>query len=171
MKTWLVVRCAVVFALSMAAPLAAQGGAAGFWAGGGLGLGAASGLETLGIALAIDLNLHRAPTLISARTSIVAEVLGDGVADVGVLYGRMRVVGASSRSVAAGLGVVLFEDCPGGLSSRACEPDATFGIPFSARASLVGGGVIGVGIEILGNLNHRASFIAALARIELGSIR
>jgi len=145
-----------------------------FWLTAGLGGGYfsdSSQESTEGIALVGQLSYLRGVHLWSLRGSVVAEVLGDGIADLGVLYGRRSEGPQSHVSASAGLGLVYYEDCPGGLGTGGCRSATSLGIPFALTASWRPAPVVGFGVQALGNLNGSHSFIAGLFILELGNLR
>jgi hypothetical protein len=127
--------------------------------------------EGEGLAAMAELSYRTGPHLISARGSLIAEILGDGIADFGLLYGLSRDDGASHLSVSGGLGLVVFEDCPIGLATGLCRSDFGIGLPLALRASWRPSRFFGIGIQALGNVNASRSFVAGALFVEAGRLR
>lgn len=140
------------------------------WVSVGLGGGSFSGAEDPGIALLASLVLRESRHRIAVRGSIVAEVLGDGVLDLGVLYGRAWTGARSERSLSAGIAIVRGEDCHG-LFGGPCDPSNAVGLPLSATMSFRPSRLLGLGLEAFANLNTLASFVGLGGMIELGMLR
>ena len=120
--------------------------------------------EGLGLASAIT---HQTGSrVISLRASLLGEILGDGVYDLGLLYGRGSMGETGRTTFGAGLALVGSEDC-GGLSAI-CEREWTIGVPLGAGASYSFGRVLGIGIHAFANLNLVRSYIGAVLALRIG---
>ena len=172
-------RAAALFALAavlgLAVPVAAQsGGGSGFGVAAGLGGGYFGGDgsgDAEGLAAMAEVSYRRGPHLFSARGAVIAEILGDGMLDFGVLYGLSRDVGASHLSASAGLGLAVFEDCPIGLATGICRSDFALAVPIALRASWRPSRFFGLGIQALGNVSTGRSFVAGVLFVEAGRLR
>lgn len=169
---------AAVAAFMLALPLYGQEGPddpVRIWIYGGMGGGDFSSRDGQtndpGIALLAGVAASRAAHRFTLRGAVVAEILGDGIADLGLLYGRTWTGERSQRSLSAGVALVEGEDCHGIFSGRPCEDVNKVGLPLSASVSFRPVRMLGLGLEAFGNLNTLSSFAGVAAIIELGSLR
>jgi hypothetical protein len=117
-------------------------------------------------ALVLKEDRHR----FALRGSIVAEVLGDGVGDFGLLYGRAWTGERSEKSLSAGVALVYGDDCYG-IFGGPCDASKTVGLPLSATMSFRPSRFLGLGLEAFANLNSLASFVGVSGMLELGALR
>ena len=117
-----------------------------------------------------ELAFQRGPHLLALRSSGGGEFLGDGVTDVGLLYGRATTGEGWHSSAAIGLGWVgATKDC--GLFSSECSDESTVGVLIAAERSFRPSRFFGVGVQTFGNLNPVRSFIGVALVLKLGSLR
>ncbi|HUF75736.1 MAG TPA: hypothetical protein VMM35_05625 [Longimicrobiales bacterium] len=170
---------AAALVLATCAGLAGQAGAQ---ADGGSRFGVAAGLgggyfqgdgsgDGEGLAAMAEVSYRSGPHLFSARGALIAEILGDGMVDFGLLYGRSREGGASHLSASAGLGLVVFQDCPIGLATGLCRSEFGLGLPLALRASWRPSRFVGFGIQALANIKPSRSFVAGALFVEAGRLR
>lgn len=79
---------------------------------------------------------------------------GEHVTELGLMYGRSWQRGAVDWSFSGGIAATGFSDCGDAGPSRACT---TLGVPLAADAVLRSR-IIGVGLQIFGNLNLEGAF-------------
>jgi hypothetical protein len=167
----------VIAALAASAPLRAQtpagapADATAVWVTAGLGGGVFQPLDNgdgdPGVALLAALSGQRGVHQIQLRGTLVAQVLGDGVGEVGVLYVRAWRRPKSQSSLGAGIGTVFGEDC-GGLFGGPCRSRTTVGVPLTGGITFRPVRALGLGVHALVNVNAMSSFAAVVAVIELG---
>lgn len=154
----------LVLALLCAAPAAAQG----VWLAGGIG----AALPTSGgdaIANMFQLNYQAPPHHVALRAVVLHDMQApdvdagtDMIAEVGLLYGRMRTSGSRHLAVATGVSGIGFDACPDDDDS--CF---TIGLPLVAEAG-ISGRFAGVGLQAYGNLNSKASYVGAALFVRFG---
>ena len=117
----------------------------------------------------------------SLRGAGAIELFGDGIADLGLLYGRATTGGGSYGSFGIGVAVVTGSfredglDLCGILSDRDDCPDTspqgftTVGIPLEVQLALRGRHV-GIGIYGFANLNPESSFVGATVSLHVGRL-
>lgn len=144
------------------------------WLAVGLGGGFFSSLDgdpnDPGIALLGALVLKEDRHRVALRGTLMFEILEDGVAEVGLLYGRAWTRERSQSSLSAGLALVYAQDCHG-LFGGPCDPSKTVGLPLSATMSFHPASFLGLGLEAFANLNRLTSFVGVTAMLELGALR
>ena len=113
---------------------------------------------------------QRGAHLLTVRGSFLTEILGDGVADLGVLYGRVDESDRKRASISAGLALVLAEDCPGGLSSGSCDEVLAIGLPVVGEMSFIPVHFLGFGLQAFANLNLIQSSLGAAFLVQVGSL-
>lgn len=145
------------------------------WLAGGLGGGYFSSLDgnpnDPGIALLGALVVKEDRHRVALRGTLLFEILGDGLAEVGLLYGRAWTRERSQRSLSAGLALVSGADCHGVFGGPCNPPSKTVGLPLSATMSFRPSSFLGLGLEAFANLNSLASFVGVSAMLELGALR
>ena len=128
-----------------------------------------------GIGAIVQLAVERGHHRVLLRSTGIADVAGfpDGSGDgdlneLGLLYGR-RSGGTGPRwSVSAGVAAVHFQRCPEEPVDPVNDPGCnTLGLPVVAEAGL-GGKVVGIAIQLFGNLNTHAPFAGAGLTLPLG---
>ena len=150
---------------AVAAPAAAQDSAAPphrVFA--GVGFGGAAGTDDVGGAGGFgQLTWQRAPHHAALRGLGVSELFssGDGVSEVGALYGRTVVFGGGHAAVAAGLSFVYVDR--GGPTGDV----ETVGIPVTAEAALEYR-VLGLGIQVFANLNPESTYAGLMFFLSVG---
>lgn len=156
--------------LSGSAPVEAQSdpGATPVWI--TLGIGAGD-MGEMGAALQGEIVAQKTRHRFAFRASKVVEILGDGVGDVGLLYGLASDGPRSHASISAGVARVTFSRCPGIFSGGACEDSTAVGFPASATLSFRPFGMLGIGIQGFVNVNSLANFGGATAILEFGRLR
>lgn len=100
--------------------------------------------------------------------------------DLGLLVGRYvrwkrGYLSASSglavvRSIRRGALLPWYQQSPGGLSRYETISHLTVGLPLEAKI-VRSSKQVGVGLEVFGNVNRRASFVGAALTLELGDLR
>ena len=132
--------------------------AAGF--GGG---GAADGNG--GVGLVAQIVYERAPHHFALRALGVVDVgySDRGLADVGVLYGRVAAGNMGFAAASTGLSAVHLENCDG--SPGGCM---TVGIPLVLELAITPFDVLGIGLQLFGNVNLRAPFAGVFIIVPLG---
>ena len=140
----------------------------GSWISAGIGGGIFAGTEGLGFQLqaAHQRNQH----LFSIRGSLVAEVLGDAVYDLGVLYGRAWVKDRTFLSLGSGVGLAVTAECPGIFSGGDCREKKTLGLPVSVEFSGRPTHFLGIGLQLFANVNPVQSFFGGLVGVQVGSL-
>lgn len=96
------------------------------------------------------------------------DVLDESVAEIGALYGRMRVARAFATFVAFGLAYT--EVLPAPLTPIDQSVAPTLGVPFRLGASWRPTRVFGVGVRAFGNLNLEEPTYGAALAVELGRL-
>ena len=140
----------------------------GYWISGGIGGGIFGGTE--GLAIQLQAAHQRGHHLVSIRGTVVAEILGDGVYDLGVLYGRAWVRDGTFLSLGAGVGLAVTEECPGLFTGGSCRYEKVFGLPVSAEASRRFTHFLGLGVQLFANFNSGTPFVGGLVGVQLGSL-
>lgn len=155
----------VLTTLAVSAPAAAQQRPHRFWIapglGGGTAYGGAGGPGVMG-----QVVYERTPHHFTLRgLATMGEPGGsdDGYGEFGALYGRFAGGGFIHVGAAAGLSFVHLDRC--GNSSDSC---ATVGIPLSAHIALTPFDVIGLGLQVYGNINPRAPYGGMFLTMPLG---
>lgn len=119
--------------------------------------------------------------LFSVRSAGAFELFGDGVLDLGVLYGRATIGEGGHVSFGIGLAVVtgyyqddgldfcgLFGD-PSDCPDTSTEGFLTAGIPLEVQLALRGR-YVGIGIYGFANLNRESSFFGATISLHAGRL-
>jgi hypothetical protein len=133
-------------------------------------------------------------SLITVRASIAEEVVfltdpSVSVWDVGVMYGRQAKGKWGYASISTGLALTggmergprvsepdecYFLDCLALLFTTVeyeKRPFATVGMPFELETGLTFSSAAGIGLNVFGNLNPRASAIGATLNLLIGELR
>ncbi len=125
--------------------------------------------------VALERGRHR----LLLRLAVIADVAGfpdgsgDGdVSEIGLLYGRRDAAQRGpGRSISAGLAAVHFQRCPDEPADPFHDPGcSTLGIPVVAEAG-IGNSVVGIAINLFGNLNAMAPFAGVGVSLPLGWMR
>lgn len=144
------------------------------WLAAGPAGGGASSLET-DIGLALQLTGQRGPHQMAVRVLFLGDYDSSGsddeVGELGLTYGRAVVTWFGYASVSSGIALVSAKGLPdddGGGGSIYDDPfRRTVGVPFVAEAGLQSP-LIGVGVQLFGNLNTLASYAGVGVSLHLG---
>lgn len=164
------------------------------WLSGGLGIGSSSGFgisSERGMAGKLELSYEYGKHTVSVRYARCSEVPGISVfgggggaplqyrQDTAVLYGIFGSRGKWVFTLASvGLGLVKgnkvsreLGDFPLGKYEAYEEVSySTAGIAFDAQANFTPLSVFGLGLDLLGNLNAKNSFVCLLLTVQLGKV-
>jgi len=140
----------------------------GSWISAGIGGGLFAGTEGLGLQL--QTAHQRGKHLYSIRGAVVAEILGDAVYDLGVLYGRAWAEGRTFLSLSSGVGLVVTEECPGLFTGGSCRTRHALGLPVSAEVFGRLTHFFGIGFQLFANVNSSQSFFGGLVGVQVGSL-
>ena len=128
------------------------------WGGSGIGMGG-SFKDHGGMTWLNQLVVQKEPHYYAARLVMMVPVFDDGayeaIGDLGILFGRTYIGRAGHVAFAAGAAVVS-DETAGGV-----------GIPYALDAAF-SYRVIGLGAQLYGNVNTRATFIGAVIYLQLG---
>ena len=121
--------------------------------------------------IAVERGRHR----VLFRSVAIADVTGfpDGsgegdLSEVGLLYGKRGGGPGPGWSVSAGVAAVHFQRCPDDGADPGLDPGCTtVGIPVVAEIG-VGAKVVGLGLQLFGNLNAHAPFAGLGLSLPLG---
>ena len=124
--------------------------------------------------LAVERGRHRG----AIRIAVVADVSGfpdgsgDGdVSEMGLLYGRRGGTSGPGWSLSAGLAAVHFERCPEETADPLSDPGCTtLGVPVVTEAG-IGAPVVGLALQLFGNLNLQAPYAGLGLSLPLGWMR
>ena len=134
------------------------------------GLGGGSFGNSEGPGGVAELAFQHGPHLLAVRSSGGGAILGDGVTDIGFLYGRATTGEGRHSSTAIGISWVgATTGC--GMFSSECEDESTVGIPMAVEHSFRPSRFFGVGIQAFGNLNFVRSFIGVALILKVGRLR
>lgn len=154
------------------------------WGGIGAGMGYVAagsapeqdGIDDAGVG-ALYLSYQRRANVFSLRSTGAIEIFGDGIADVGLLYGRATT--GTVRYGSFGIGIAFVtgsyeedEICfPIGSDFNCEEPQGftTIGIPVEVQLALRGRN-IGIGVYGFANLNPESSFVGATISLHAGRL-
>jgi hypothetical protein len=89
----------------------------------------------------------------------------DMIGEIGLFYGRTRLLDWGRVTLAAGVAGIALDTCPDDDDS--CF---TFGVPFAAEISR-GGSLVGLGVQAFANVNTKASYAGAVLFLQLGRLR
>jgi hypothetical protein len=140
------------------------------WLAAGPASGAGTSVEA-GVGLLAAIAWQKQPHQVTFRALTLTDLAGfpdsgggDAVAEVGLLYGRVRPASFGHASASAGLALVTFGTCPGRRAQ--CH---TAGVPLvvEAATSLT---VIGIGLQAFANVNLRSPYGGLAAFIQLGRL-
>jgi hypothetical protein len=159
-----------------------------WWLGLGAGIGNVAegsapeqdGIDGAGVG-ALFLSYQRGANVFSLRGTGAVELFGDGIADIGLLYGRTTTGKGRHSSFGIGLAVVtgayqndgldfcgIFggpSDCP----DTSPQGFTTVGIPLEVQLALRGR-YVGIGIYGFANLNPESSFMGATISLHAGRL-
>lgn len=131
------------------------------------GFGGGSAMDGTGNAgLVAQIVYERAPHHFALRALGLADLVGSadsGLAEVGLLYGRVATGNMGFAAASAGASAVYFDDSGG--CSRRC---VTAGIPLVLEMALTPLDVLGIGLQLFGNVNLRSPFAGLFIIIPLG---
>jgi hypothetical protein len=116
---------------------------------------------------ALSLSYQKGPNLLSARVTESAELFGDGVYDVGILYGRCLKEKMGFVSMAGGISYVFFYSSGNGGNLN----PVGIGIPIELQLFTTPLSFAGIGIYGYANLNLKHPSVGALICLELGKLR
>ena len=137
------------------------------WAGAGLAGGGSSEVGGLGVMLQIV--YQKQPHHVALRGVYLHDLSGfpdsgggDIIAEAGLLYGRTNAMKWGHVAFAAGASAVAFDTCPN-------DDDTCFtvGVPLAAEAALTGK-VVGLGLQVFGNVNTKAPYAGVSLFLLLG---
>lgn len=135
------------------------------WVAGGFGAGTIAGTGG-GVLGSLEVAHRWDEHLVMFATTAVFDLSNDSMADLGVLYGRVRSGGSFESSAAVGLAFVESGGC------TSCPIAAsTIGIPIRLASSYRPTPILGLGIRAVANLNTEASYVGFAFVIELGDLR
>jgi hypothetical protein len=144
------------------------------WIGAGVGAGYLSNEvdNDAGLALNAHVAYQRGAHLITARGGMLAEIFGDELTEVGLLYGRGTTDEATHASISAGMAWVHLDECPDGLfGSGSCDSASVLGVPIVAEVAWRPARIFGVGLQGFANLNDQSTFYGAALIVEVGRLR
>jgi hypothetical protein len=133
--------------------------AAGVGGGGAYGGGDAAGVVFQGV-------YERAPHHYALRLVVLTGLPGtsaDGFGEFGVLYGRFAAAGPAQAHAAAGLSAVYLDKCDD--THRDCIIP---GVPLTVEVDLVMLEVIGLGVQLFGNINPKAPYGGLFVTVPIG---
>ena len=135
---------------------------------GAIGVGAAaptSGGE--GIANMAELVVQKKSHHAAIRALIIHDIERptNEIGELGVLYGRTSVGRSLPVVIATGVSALGFFDCTDDDDS--CF---TFGVPLVAEVSR-STGLIGIGLQLFGNINSKAQYAGGVLFLKLGRLR
>jgi len=114
--------------------------------------------------LVVDLHLQRNHAWYGLRGTVM--VYGfeseESVGEIALLYGR--ATRRTSSQAAIGAGLSLIGVCDGGCRT-------TIGLPLTARAAVRPLSFLGLGAQVMGNLNSAETIVAWTLFLELGKLR
>jgi hypothetical protein len=137
------------------------------WAGAGLASG--GGSEMSGVGLIGQFVFQRQPHSIALRGVVLDDLSGfpdsggdDVIGELGLLYGRTRVIGPGHVGFSLGVSGVALDPCP-----HDDDPCFMVGVPLVAEAAL-SAKVVGVGLQLFGNINAKMTYAGVAAFLQLG---
>ena len=170
----------VLLVLLVSAPMHAQDSLAAparFWV--GLSYGSATGKNVSGNMVSYSLSFARnlqvySFRLLTVRSSSFAVPASDfespvkafgGVLEAGVLYGLNLRKKLFAFSASAGIGYVW-----GDIHSRPSAPSGTWGFPFDVQLGFNPTPVIGISLQVFGNINSQVPFDGSMVCLNIGKL-
>jgi hypothetical protein len=150
-------------ALSRADIPVAQESHSTYWLTAGAGLGSRGGAGVVGGAYQFGRNL------LTARGAGTVAFFGDGLWDIGLLYGRASLPGLVHLSLAAGVAAVGGTRREESLFDPSERMSTTIGLPFEVQL-FFRLPVLGVGVYGFGNINDQESFGGIAAAVQIGRV-
>jgi hypothetical protein len=158
----------VLFLCATASAALAQDGSNQTRVWGALGIGA--GVPTSGgdgIANMAELVIQKRPHHFAIRGLVLHDLARatETIGEVSAVYGRTNLLPSTNVALAIGVSGVAFDTCPD-------DDDSCFtvGLPIVAEFSR-SRQFIGLGIQLFGNLNAKASYAGAVVFLQLGQLR
>lgn len=164
---------ALAFGLLFAGPVGAAAQEAEptrVWAAVGFGGGSVFGGDDDdgGLAASIQIAAQRGPHQLTLRLAGVTDIYyaDDSFADVGLLYGRAASSGFAHASASAGIALASGPGCSG--TAPECSTEHGIGIPFAAEVAIRPLSVLGIGLQLFGDVSTVGSMLGVLGMVQLG---
>jgi hypothetical protein len=164
-RSWAGALLALLLTAAATEPVAAQDRPHRVWLAAGLGGGGAYGGGG-GYGVLLQGVYERAPHHVALRLISLTDFPGtsdDGLGEFGVLYGRFAAGDDVQAHAAAGLSAVYLDKCD--ATYRDC---ITVGVPLTAEVDLIIANVIGIGLQLFGNINLEAPYAGFFLTLPLG---
>ncbi|MGH7448256.1 MAG: hypothetical protein ACRELT_11885, partial [Longimicrobiales bacterium] len=93
----------------------------------------------------------------------LADFSDHALSELGFLYGRVAIDNMFFASASTGLSAVYLEPC--GSTDRVC---VTVGIPLVAEVAVTPLDVLGIGLQLFGNLNLKVPYAGLFVMVPIG---
>ncbi len=152
-------------------PFAAQsrtpGGPSGVWLTAGLGPG---WVHETALAGAASLSYRSGASVLVWRVAGVAELFGDEMWDIGLLYGRATRTRVYQAWAAVGVGLADGTRSPS-FFGQTYQLSSVVGIPLEAHLTWTPASWFGLGLYGFADVNHSQSFAGVALGIDLGLLQ